>query len=119
MPGRQGAAGHDEGERGPCGLGVGGSPRLHFRRGGGWGSTGDRANRAHVAKGKLAGTVAEPILGKEAKLQALNRSARGLACTPADALAVGTGPTTCRCCWRRARALRCMQHRCRPNARSG
>ncbi len=51
----------------------------------------NRANTLHVADGKLAGTVAEPILGKEAKLQALTEIAARLGITPADALAVGDG----------------------------
>ena len=51
----------------------------------------NRANTLHVAGGKLAGTVAEPILGKEAKLQALNEITAQLGITPAQALAVGDG----------------------------
>jgi phosphoserine phosphatase len=51
----------------------------------------NRANTLHVAGGKLAGTVAEPILGKEAKLQALNEISTRLGITPAEALAVGDG----------------------------
>jgi phosphoserine phosphatase len=51
----------------------------------------NRANTLHVADGKLAGTVADPILGKEAKLQALNEIAARLGITPAEALAVGDG----------------------------
>ena len=51
----------------------------------------NRANTLHVAEGKLAGTVAEPILGKEAKLQALNEITARLGITPAEALAVGDG----------------------------
>jgi phosphoserine phosphatase len=51
----------------------------------------NRANTLHVAGGKLAGTVAEPILGKEAKLQALNEITARLGITPAQALAVGDG----------------------------
>lgn len=51
----------------------------------------NRANTLHVADGKLAGTVAEPILGKEAKLQALNEIAARLGITLADAIAVGDG----------------------------
>jgi phosphoserine phosphatase len=50
-----------------------------------------RANTLHVAEGKLSGTVAEPILGKEAKLQALLEITARLGITPADALAVGDG----------------------------
>jgi phosphoserine phosphatase len=51
----------------------------------------NRANTLHVAEGKLAGTVAEPILGKEAKLQALNEITAQLGITPAEAIAVGDG----------------------------
>lgn len=51
----------------------------------------NRANTLHVAEGALAGTVAEPILGKEAKLQALNEITARLGITPAEALAVGDG----------------------------
>jgi phosphoserine phosphatase len=51
----------------------------------------NRANTLHVADGKLAGTVAEPILGKEAKLQALTEITARLGITPAEALAVGDG----------------------------
>ncbi len=51
----------------------------------------NRANTLHVAEGNLAGTVAEPILGKEAKLQALNEITERLGITLDDALAVGDG----------------------------
>jgi phosphoserine phosphatase len=51
----------------------------------------NRANTLHVAEGKLAGTVAEPILGKEAKLQALQEITARLGITPDEALAVGDG----------------------------
>jgi phosphoserine phosphatase len=51
----------------------------------------NRANTLDVAEGALAGTVAEPILGKEAKLQALNEITARLGITPAEALAVGDG----------------------------
>jgi phosphoserine phosphatase len=51
----------------------------------------NRANTLHVEGGALAGTVAEPILGKEAKLQALNEITARLSITPAQALAVGDG----------------------------
>jgi phosphoserine phosphatase len=51
----------------------------------------NRANTLHIEDGALAGTVAEPILGKEAKLQALNEITARLGVTPADALAVGDG----------------------------
>jgi phosphoserine phosphatase len=51
----------------------------------------NRANTLHLSDGNLAGTVAEPILGKEAKLQALNEITAWLGITPAEALAVGDG----------------------------
>lgn len=51
----------------------------------------NRANTLHVAEGQLTGTVAEPILGKEAKLLALQEITARLGVTPADALAVGDG----------------------------
>lgn len=51
----------------------------------------NRANVLHVAEGRLAGTVAEPILGKEAKLQALTEICARLGIAPAEALAVGDG----------------------------
>lgn len=51
----------------------------------------NRANTLHVADGKLAGTVAEPILGKEAKLVALNEITARLGITPTQAIAVGDG----------------------------
>src|SRR5690606_10193611 len=39
----------------------------------------------------LAGTVGQPILGKQAKLDALNTITARLGLTPADAIAVGDG----------------------------
>jgi phosphoserine phosphatase len=51
----------------------------------------NRANTLHVVEGKLAGTVAAPILGKEAKLQALNEITARLGIRSAEALAVGDG----------------------------
>jgi phosphoserine phosphatase len=51
----------------------------------------NRANTLHVEGGKLAGTVGEPILGKEAKLQALNEISARLGITPGQAIAVGDG----------------------------
>ncbi len=51
----------------------------------------NRANTLHLAEGCLTGTVAEPILGKEAKLQALQEITARLRITPAEAIAVGDG----------------------------
>jgi phosphoserine phosphatase len=50
-----------------------------------------RANTLHVEGGALVGTVAEPILGKEAKLQALQEITARMGITPAEAIAVGDG----------------------------
>ena len=50
-----------------------------------------RANRFVFADGALTGRVVEPILGREAKLQALRDEAASLGVTPAEALTVGDG----------------------------
>lgn len=50
-----------------------------------------RANTLLIKDGKLTGAVAEPILGKEAKLLALQDITERLGITPAKALAVGDG----------------------------
>ncbi len=49
------------------------------------------ANTLEIEAGKLSGKVAEPILGKEAKLRALHEITARLGSTPAQALAVGDG----------------------------
>ena len=51
----------------------------------------NRANVLLAEDGALTGQVAEPILGKEAKLQALEEITARLGLTPQDALAVGDG----------------------------
>jgi phosphoserine phosphatase len=51
----------------------------------------NRANTLIEADGKLTGQVGDPILGKEAKLAALQEETAVLGLTPADALAVGDG----------------------------
>jgi phosphoserine phosphatase len=51
----------------------------------------NRANRLLELDGKLAGAVAEPILGREAKAAALEEISSRLGLTPADAIAVGDG----------------------------
>lgn len=51
----------------------------------------NRANILLEAGGKLTGAVAEPILGKQAKVDALNEIATRIGITPADAIAVGDG----------------------------
>lgn len=51
----------------------------------------DRANVLVEAGGALAGSVVEPILGREAKLAALESESAALGVTPAQALAIGDG----------------------------
>ncbi len=51
----------------------------------------DRSNTLHVEGGLLTGTVAEPILGKEAKLASLIELRDRFGLAPADTLAVGDG----------------------------
>lgn len=51
----------------------------------------NRANVLHAEDGKLCGTVAEPILGREAKAAALIEIAARLELDPSDAIAVGDG----------------------------
>ncbi len=50
-----------------------------------------RANRLEIEGGKLTGRVIEPILGRQAKVDALEEITARLGLTPADALAVGDG----------------------------
>ncbi len=50
-----------------------------------------RANRLQQAGGTLSGTVAEPVLGREAKAAALHGIAAARGLTVADAIAVGDG----------------------------
>ncbi len=51
----------------------------------------NRANVLNVEGGKLAGTMAEPILGRAAKSEALQRLSEKLDILPSDTLAVGDG----------------------------
>lgn len=51
----------------------------------------NRANTLLVADGRLTGQVADPILGKEAKVEALEEITARLGITEADAIAVGDG----------------------------
>ncbi|RST86469.1 phosphoserine phosphatase SerB [Aquibium carbonis] len=50
-----------------------------------------QSNTLLVEGGHLAGTVSDPVLGREAKAEALEAMAVRLGVTPADALAVGDG----------------------------
>ncbi|EEW27001.1 phosphoserine phosphatase SerB [Rhodobacter ferrooxidans] len=51
----------------------------------------NRANTLHVQGGKLTGTVAEPILGREAKMRALQEIAADMGISHAEVMAVGDG----------------------------
>lgn len=51
----------------------------------------NRANTLHVADGALTGTVGMPILGREAKVQALKEISARLGLDHADVMAVGDG----------------------------
>jgi len=51
----------------------------------------NRANTLNVADGKLSGTVGMPILGREAKVQALKDITARLGLTHGDVMAVGDG----------------------------
>ncbi len=51
----------------------------------------NRANRLIEENGRFAGLVAEPILGRAAKADALNEISARLGLTPFDAIAVGDG----------------------------
>ena len=51
----------------------------------------DRANTLLEAGGRLSGKVARPILGREAKVAALDEISNRLGLTPTDAIAVGDG----------------------------
>jgi phosphoserine phosphatase len=57
--------------------------RLHFDS--------QQANTLEIVDGKLAGSVRQPILGREAKLASLNRLTRALQLDASDTLAVGDG----------------------------
>ncbi len=50
-----------------------------------------RANVLQIAEGRLTGTVAEPILGRAAKVQALEEISVRLGIDPDSAMAVGDG----------------------------
>ena len=50
-----------------------------------------RANVLEVEAGRLTGRVAEPILGRDAKVAALRETTVEMGLSPADALAVGDG----------------------------
>lgn len=54
----------------------------------------------HDADGKLLGTVAEPILGREAKIAALDEITAAMGISVQDAVAVGDGANDLGMLWR-------------------
>jgi phosphoserine phosphatase len=74
-----------------CVLVSGGFDAFTRRVGSDAGFHSDRANRLVTLNGKLAGTVEEPVLGREAKLAALLEEAAAAGVELIDTLAVGDG----------------------------
>lgn len=74
-----------------CALVSGGFTAFTERVAAGLGFHEHRANLLHVTEGKLAGTVAEPILGRDAKVAALTEISARLGIDPGQAMAVGDG----------------------------
>jgi phosphoserine phosphatase len=74
-----------------CALVSGGFTFFTERIAGRLGFDLQQANTLDVADGRIGGTVAEPILGREVKLAALERLARERALAPALTMAVGDG----------------------------
>jgi len=74
-----------------CALVSGGFTAFTERVAAGLGFHEHRANLLHVEGGRLAGSVAEPILGRDAKVAALVEISARLGIEPALAMAVGDG----------------------------
>ena len=74
-----------------CALVSGGFTAFTARVAGMLGFDENRANTLHVENDALTGTVAHPILGREAKVQALEEITARLGLTDSDVLAVGDG----------------------------
>jgi phosphoserine phosphatase len=74
-----------------CALVSGGFTAFTAQIAGVLGFDENRANTLLIEGGKLTGAVAEPILGKAAKVQALEQISARLGLTPAQAIAVGDG----------------------------
>ena len=74
-----------------CALVSGGFTAFTVQIAGVLGFDENRANTLLIEGGKLTGEVAEPILGKAAKVQALEQISARLGLTPAQAIAVGDG----------------------------
>lgn len=74
-----------------CALVSGGFTAFTARVAGLIGFDENRANTLEIADGRLTGRVIRPILGKQAKVDALNEITARLNITPDDAIAVGDG----------------------------
>jgi len=74
-----------------CALVSGGFSAFTSVVGGRIGFNEHRSNTLHVAEGRLAGTVAEPILGRAAKVEALIELRDRLGLQPQETMAVGDG----------------------------
>lgn len=74
-----------------CALISGGFTHFTAHVAGSLGFDQHQANQLLEQAGKLTGKVAEPILGRDAKVAALNRIAADLGVSPAEALTVGDG----------------------------
>ena len=83
--------GNDEGGGAYCALVSGGFTAFTGAIANVLGFDENRANTLLIAEGKLTGEVAEPILGKAAKVQALQEISARMGITPAEAIAVGDG----------------------------
>jgi phosphoserine phosphatase len=91
MPGAETLVATMRGYGAHCALVSGGFTYFTERIAARLGFDSQQANTLDIADGKLAGTVRPPILGREAKLAALQRLARELRLGAAETLAVGDG----------------------------
>jgi phosphoserine phosphatase len=91
MPGGRALVATKRGNGGYAALVSGGFTAFTAAIGAVLGFDENRANTLLVEGGRLTGAVAEPILGRAAKVQALEEIAVRLGITPAQAVAVGDG----------------------------
>ena len=91
MPGGPALLATMKANRASCALVSGGFTAFTVQIAGVLGFDENRANTLLIEGGKLTGEVAEPILGKAAKVQALEQISARLGLTPAQAIAVGDG----------------------------
>jgi phosphoserine phosphatase SerB len=91
MPGGQALVATMRGNGGYAALVSGGFTAFTGAIAGVLGFDENRANTLLVESGRLTGAVAEPILGRAAKVQALEEISVRLGISPAEAVAVGDG----------------------------